>query len=120
MPVVPSLLNVNDSICLRADHLADLGYAALVAYLFGAGVRPAPPHSPITVVGPFLDDRLRFRRRLSSGLRAFQERPECTADRLAAIGCCIGRCGALEYGRLPRLPGLLETLAAREQFGLSD
>ena len=99
MPVVPGWLNVNDSICLRAGRLADLGYAAFVADLFGAGVRPAQPHSPITVVGPFLDDRLRFRRRLSTGLRAFQERPECTADRLAAIRYCIGRCGVLESAR---------------------
>jgi dienelactone hydrolase len=53
----------------------------------------------MTVVGPFLDDRLRFRRRLSVGLRAFQERPECNAARIAAIGYCIGGCGVLELAR---------------------
>ena len=83
--VVPSWLNVNESICRRADRLAELGYAAFVADLFGSGVRPAPPESPMTVVGPFLNDRLRFRRRLSAGLRAFQQRPECNADRVAAM-----------------------------------
>jgi dienelactone hydrolase len=41
--VVPSWLNVNESICRRADRLAELGYAAFVADLFGAGVRPSPP-----------------------------------------------------------------------------
>jgi dienelactone hydrolase len=97
--VVPSWLNVNESICKRADRLAELGYAAFVADLFGAGVRPSPPQSPMTVVGPFLDDRLRFRRRLSAGLKAFQERPECNADRIAAIGYCIGGCGVLELAR---------------------
>jgi len=97
--VVPSWLNVNESICRRADRLAELGYAAFVADLFGSGVRPAPPESPMTVVGPFLNDRLRFRRRLSAGLRAFQQRPECNADRLAAIGFCIGGCGVLELAR---------------------
>src|SRR5580692_10386493 len=97
--VVPSWLNVNESICRRADRLAELGYAAFVADLFGAGVRPSPPQSPMTVVGPFLDDRLRFRRRLSAGLKAFQERPECNADRIAAIGYCIGGCGVLELAR---------------------
>jgi len=97
--VVPSWLNVNDSICRRADRLAELGYAAFVADLFGAGIRPGPPQSPVTVVGPFLDDRLRFRRRLCAGLRAFQERPECKEDRIAAIGYCIGGCGVLELAR---------------------
>jgi dienelactone hydrolase len=97
--VVPSWLNVNESICRRADRLAELGYAAFVADLFGARVRPAPPQSPMTVVGPFLDDRLRFRRRLWAGLRAFQQRPECNADRIAAIGYCIGGGGVLELAR---------------------
>jgi dienelactone hydrolase len=97
--VVPSWLNVNDSICRRANRLAELGYAAFVADLFGAGVRPGPPQPPMAVVGPFLEDRLRFRRRLSAGLRAFQQRPECNADRIAAIGYCIGGCGVLELAR---------------------
>jgi dienelactone hydrolase len=97
--IVPNWLNVDESICRRADRLAELGYAAFVADLFGAGVRPSPPQAPMTLVGPFLDDRLRFRRRLSAGLRAFQQRPECDADRLAAIGYCIGGCGVLELAR---------------------
>ena len=97
--VLPSWLNVNESICRRADRLAELGCAAFVADLFGAGVRPSPPQSPMTVVGPFLDDRLRFRRRLSAGLRAFQQRSECNAARVAAIGYCVGGCGVLELAR---------------------
>jgi dienelactone hydrolase len=97
--VVPSWLNVNESICRRADRLAELGFAAFVVDLFGPGVRPAPPQSPMTIVGPFLDDRLRFRRRLSACLRTFQERPECNAGCIAAIGYCIGGCGVLELAR---------------------
>jgi len=97
--IVPSWLNINESICRRADRLAELGYAAFVVDLFGAGVRPGPPQSPMTVVGPFLDDRLRFRRRLLAGLKAFQQRPECNADSIAAIGYCIGGCGVLELAR---------------------
>ena len=97
--VVPTWLNVNESICRRADRLAELGYAAFVADLFGSGVRPAPPESPMTIVTPLLKDRLRFRRRLSAGLRTFQQRPECNADRVAAIGYCIGGCGVLELAR---------------------
>ena len=97
--LVPSWLNVNDSICRRADRLAELGYVAFVADLFGAGVLPGPPQSPMTVVGPFLDDRLRFRRRLSAALKAFQQRQECNPDCIAAIGYCIGGCGVLELAR---------------------
>jgi dienelactone hydrolase len=97
--VVPSWLNVNESICRRADRLAELGYAVFAADLFVAGVRPVPPHSPMVVVGPFLDDRLRFRRWLWAGLRAFQQRPECNAGCMTAIRYCIGGCGVLELAR---------------------
>src|SRR5215467_7674857 len=94
--LVPSWLNVNESVCRRADRLADLGYAALVVDLFGAGVRPAPPQNPMDVVGPFLSDRLRFRRRLFAALTAFQQRPECDRTRISAGGNCIGCSSVVE------------------------
>ena len=97
--VLPSWLNVVESTCRRADRLADLGYAAFVADLFGAGVRPGPPQSPEEVVAPFVVDRLRFRRRLFAGLAAFQRREECNPHRIAAIGYCLGGCGVLELAR---------------------
>lgn len=97
--VVPSWLNVTESICSRADRLADLGYAVFVADLFGAGVRPSPPQLPLDVVSPFLNNRVNFRRRLFAALTVFQQRPECDGARIAAIGYCIGGCGVLELAR---------------------
>ena len=97
--VVPSWLNVNESICRRADRLADAGYATFVVDLFGAGVQPRPPQSPMEVVGPFLKDRAQFRNRLFAGVEEFRRRPECDSDRIAAIGYCIGGCGVLELAR---------------------
>jgi dienelactone hydrolase len=97
--ILPSWLNVNGSICARADRLADLGYVAFVVDLFGAGVRPGPPQRPLDVVGPFLNDRARFRRRLFAGLDAFGRRPECDPNRISAIGYCVGGCGVLELAR---------------------
>ena len=97
--LVPSWLNVNHSICSRADRLAELGYAAFVADLFGPGVRPGPPQLPIDVVSPFLNNRIHFRQRLIAALDAFQQRPECDGARIAAIGYCIGGCGVLELAR---------------------
>src|SRR6516225_9455311 len=64
------------------------------------GRRPArPPQNPMNVVGPFLNDRLRFRARIGAGLQAFQQRPECDRARIAAVGYCIGGCGVLELAR---------------------
>ena len=97
--VVPSWLNVVESTRRRADQLVELGYSAFVADIFGAGVRPQPPQPPQEVVGPFLSDRPRLRRRLLAGLTELRRRPECQSDRVAAIGYCLGGCGVLELAR---------------------
>lgn len=97
--LAPAWLNVNASMCRRADRFAELGYAAFVLDLFGAGVRPAPPQQPREVVLPFMADRLLFRRRLSAGLQAFQLQPGCDRDNVAAVGYCVGGCGVLELAR---------------------
>lgn len=88
--VVPSWLNVVESTCRRADRLAEIGHATFVADIFGAGIRPRPPQLPQEVVAPFLKDRSQFRQRLLASLKAFQQRPECDADRTAAIGLARG------------------------------
>jgi dienelactone hydrolase len=97
--VVPTWLNVDESIRTRADRIAELGYAVFVADVFGAGVRPGPPQLPQAVVAPFLNDRLLFRRRLFASLHTLQSRPECDEDRIAAVGYCLGGCGVLELAR---------------------
>ena len=97
--VVPTWLNVDDSMCERADRLAAFGYAVFVADLFGAGIRPAPPEQPMLVVAPLLSDRSFFRRRLLASLDTLRRRPECDADRVAAVGYCLGGCGVLELAR---------------------
>lgn len=70
-----------------------------VADLFGAGVRPGALQLSLDVVSPFLNDRVHFRRRLFAAVTAFQQRLECDAARIAAIGYCIGGCGVLELAR---------------------
>ena len=97
--IVPSWLNVTATLCRRADRLADLGYVAFVADIFGAGVRPAPPQNPLDVIRPFMSDRLAYRRRLLSGLKVLKSRAECARNRVAAIGYCFGGCGVLELAR---------------------
>jgi dienelactone hydrolase len=95
--IAPTWLNVDEGIRRRADRLAAQGYAVFIADLFGAGMRPGPPQSPLSVVAPFLADRHLFRRRLSAGLNACRTR--CDKEKLAAVGYCLGGCGVLELAR---------------------
>jgi dienelactone hydrolase len=54
---------------------------------------------PLDVVGPFLRDRLPFRRRLSAALDEFRRQPQFDVERIAAVGYCIGGRGVLELAR---------------------
>jgi dienelactone hydrolase len=95
--VAPTWLNLDQGIRRRTDRLAAEGYAVFIADMFGAGIRPAPPQSPLSVVAPFLSDRHFFRRRLSAGLDAL--RSHCDQEKIAAVGYCLGGCGVLELAR---------------------
>jgi dienelactone hydrolase len=95
--IVPTWLNLDEGIRRRADRLAAQGYLVFIADLFGAGVRPGPPQSPLSVVAPFLADRHLFRRRLSAGLDTL--RIHCDDGKIAAVGYCLGGCGVLELAR---------------------
>ena len=97
--LAPAWLNVSESMCRRADRLAQLGYAAFVVDLFGAGVHPGRPQHPRDVVAPFVTDRLHLRRRLFAGVSRLQLQPECNSEEMAGIGYCIGGCGVLELAR---------------------
>lgn len=97
--LVPAWLNVTESMCRRADRLAELGYAVFVLDLFGAGVRPGPPQQPREVVLPLIKNRLAFRHRLMVGVDALQDQPECNQEEIAAVGYCLGGCGVLELAR---------------------
>lgn len=97
--IAPTWLSITESMHQRANQLAALGYAAFVLDVFGAGIRPAPPQTPQTIVQPFLSDRHLFRKRLKAGLEALQQQPECKSHQIAAIGYCFGGCAALELAR---------------------
>lgn len=97
--IAPTWLSITDSMHQRADRIANLGYAAFVLDVFGAGVRPAPPQNPQAIVQPFLSDRHQFRTRLKAGLKALQQQPECNSNQIGAMGYCFGGCAVLELAR---------------------
>jgi dienelactone hydrolase len=97
--IVPTWLNITESIRHRADRLAQLGYAAFVVDILGTAIHPKVSKTPLETIKPFLDDRRFFRQRLYAGLEAFYHQPECSRANIAAIGYCLGGCGVLELAR---------------------
>ena len=90
-------LGVNDSIQSRADRIAQHGYTAFAADIFG---KPTIiEQGPRAMVNPFMNDRRLMRRRAQAGLAALRAQPECDPGKIVAIGYCFGGCVALELAR---------------------
>jgi len=84
---------------MEADRLADLGYVALAADIFGEGVRPKDVKEATAQATIYKGDRALYRQRIRAGLEALKAQPGVDPERLAVIGFCFGGTGALEAAR---------------------
>ncbi len=83
----------------RTEQLADLGYVAFAADIYGKGIRPANPKECGVQAGLYRGDRSLFRRRLNAALEQLRAQPACDAGKVAAIGYCFGGTGVIELAR---------------------
>ncbi len=85
----------------RARMLAELGYVAFAADIYGKGIRPTAESGEAGKwAGKFRGgDRANFRQRLNAGLDVLREQPQTDPSRLGAIGYCFGGTGVLELAR---------------------
>jgi dienelactone hydrolase len=79
----------------RADQLAELGYAAFAADVYGKGVRTDDPKKAGELMGAA---KKSFRERAAAGLAAFKA-SKAHPEHVAAIGYCMGGSVALELAR---------------------
>lgn len=84
---------------MRAEMLAELGYVALAADIYGQGVRPQNTDEARAQVGKFYGDLAFYRGRLQAGLAELKRHARVDDDRVAAIGYCFGGKGVLELAR---------------------
>jgi len=84
---------------MRAEMLAELGYVAFVADVYGKDVRPKDPASAGAAAGALKNDRALLRARLASNLKQFLAQPGVDPTRVAAIGYCFGGTAVLELAR---------------------
>lgn len=82
----------------RARMLADLGYTALVADLYGGGLSYEGEAARAQMEALTADTGL-FRRRVSAGLERLRQEPGVEAGAVAAIGYCFGGLAVLELAR---------------------
>jgi dienelactone hydrolase len=83
----------------RAKALAELGYVAFCADIYGKGVRPSQPTDSAKEAGKYKGNRALFRARLKAALDELLKDPNVDPAEVAVIGYCFGGTAALELAR---------------------
>lgn len=83
----------------RAKMLAELGYVAFAADIYGKGIRPTDPKDCAAEAGKYKADAVLHRRRVTLGFDQLLKQKNVDAQKTAAIGYCFGGTTALELAR---------------------
>lgn len=97
--VIPEYWGLNDYVKNRARQLADLGYVAFVADMYGDGKVTGDSQQAGQWSGEVKGDRMLMRRRAAAGLEQLKKQEKVDTEKLAAIGYCFGGTGVLEMAR---------------------
>ena len=98
--VVHQWMGLTDYEKHRAEMLAQLGYVAFCADIYGKGVRPQNTQEAGALAGKYRNgDRQLLRARVNAGLDALRQQPLVDRKHLAAIGYCFGGTTVLELAR---------------------
>lgn len=97
--VVPEWTGLTPYPKRRAEQLAELGYVALAADIYGDGKVAADTKEAAALAKIYKDDRTLMRARAQAGLETLKSQPMVDAKRLAAIGYCFGGTTVLELAR---------------------
>lgn len=97
--VVPEWWGQNDYIKRRARELAQQGYVAFVADMYGDAKVTTDPKQAEQWATPFYKDRAAMRGRFDAALSVLQSQIQVDKSRIAAIGFCFGGTVALQAAR---------------------
>ena len=98
--VVHQWMGLTDYEKHRAEMLAQLGYVAFCADIYGKGVRPQNTQEAGALAGKYRNgDRELLRTRVNAALTVLQTREFVDPKRIAAIGYCFGGTTVLELAR---------------------
>lgn len=98
--VVPEWWGNNEYARMRARMLAELGYIAIAADLYGDGKVADNPTDAQTYATPFYKDPQLGKSRIEAALKKITAYPQADASKTAAIGYCFGGSMVLNAAKL--------------------
>jgi dienelactone hydrolase len=90
---------MTDTVKERARMLAQLGYVAFAADIYGKGVAPKSPAEAGAEAGKYMKDRALLLARAQAGLDVLRKNAMVDQAKLAAVGYCFGAAPALDLAR---------------------
>ncbi len=97
--VVHEWKGLNDYARHRADQLAQMGYVAFAADMYGKGIVAKDHQEAAQLSGLYRSDRQLMRRRVQAAFEVLKSQPAVDSERIGAIGYCFGGCAVLELAR---------------------
>ena len=97
--VVHQWLGLTDYEKHRAEQLAQLGYVAFCADIYGKGVRPKDTKEAGVEATKYKTNRKLLRARVNAGLAALKKSELVDAKHVSAIGYCFGGTTVIELAR---------------------
>ncbi len=97
--IVHQWMGITDYEKKRAEMLAQLGYVAFCADIYGKGVRPSTVPDASATSGKFKTDRKLLRDRVNAGLEQLKKSELVDTSKVAAIGYCFGGTTVIELAR---------------------
>lgn len=98
--VIPEWWGLNDYPKMRVHRLAELGYIAMAADVFGNGRIAANPSEAQLLTAPFYKDPSMEKSRLDAAMTILKAYPQADPDNVAVIGYCFGGFVALNYAKM--------------------
>jgi dienelactone hydrolase len=97
--VIHDWTGVQEYTKMRARMLAELGYVAFAADIYGKGIRPTDPKDCAAEAGKYKKDLPLLRQRVQAGLKQLTLQPQTDPKKIGAIGYCFGGTTVLELAR---------------------
>lgn len=97
--VVHDWMGVSDETRRRVRQLAELGYVALAADVYGKGIRPKDAKEAGALAGKYKGDLPALRARVRAAFDTLSKNPRVEPSKVLAIGYCFGGTTAIELAR---------------------